>query len=166
MSQLGVPEQRRVLPATEVMVNGPDDVYVERKGRIEWVGDGSVEGGLSRLGIGSRLTQVSAEGLPGRDVMISVALYVGHSPGYPPNAGYESGFKAGKAEGYDAGVKAGKKKGYKTGVEAGKYGGYNDGWTEGCVAVFDELGSARVYDNFGYYFVTKSYCGGSYTVGD
>ncbi len=24
---------------TEVMVNGPDDVYVERKGRIEWVGD-------------------------------------------------------------------------------------------------------------------------------
>jgi len=29
---------------TEVMVNGPDDVYVERKGRIERVDDGLFEG--------------------------------------------------------------------------------------------------------------------------
>ncbi|HEY7667354.1 MAG TPA: CpaF family protein, partial [Actinomycetota bacterium] len=29
---------------TEVMVNGPDDVYVERKGRIERVEDGLFEG--------------------------------------------------------------------------------------------------------------------------
>jgi hypothetical protein len=33
---------------TEVMVNGADDVFVERKGRIEWMGDGTAEGGLSR----------------------------------------------------------------------------------------------------------------------
>jgi hypothetical protein len=35
--QLGVPEQRRVVPTTEVMVNGADDVYVERWGRIDMV---------------------------------------------------------------------------------------------------------------------------------
>ena len=29
-------------------MNGPDDVYVERMGRIEWMGDGTAEGGLSR----------------------------------------------------------------------------------------------------------------------
>jgi len=29
---------------TEVMVNGPDDVYVEREGRIVRVGDGLFEG--------------------------------------------------------------------------------------------------------------------------
>jgi len=39
--QAGVPEQRRVVATTEVMVNGPDDVYVERKGRIERIGRGA-----------------------------------------------------------------------------------------------------------------------------
>ena len=29
---------------SEVMVNGPDDVYVERKGRLEKVTDGLFEG--------------------------------------------------------------------------------------------------------------------------
>jgi hypothetical protein len=33
--QLGVPEKRRVVPTTEVMVNRPDDVFVEREGLIE-----------------------------------------------------------------------------------------------------------------------------------
>jgi len=34
----------KALPFTEVMVNGPDDVYVERKGRLEKVTDGLFEG--------------------------------------------------------------------------------------------------------------------------
>ncbi len=44
MPQLGVPGQRRVVTTTEVMVNGADDVYVERKGRIERVQGGLFEG--------------------------------------------------------------------------------------------------------------------------
>jgi hypothetical protein len=45
VSQLGVPEERRVVPATEVMVNGPDEVYVERKGRIVKVDEPSIRRG-------------------------------------------------------------------------------------------------------------------------
>jgi type IV secretory pathway ATPase VirB11/archaellum biosynthesis ATPase len=42
--QPGVPELRKGVATTEVMVNGPDDVYVERKGRIERVADRLFEG--------------------------------------------------------------------------------------------------------------------------
>jgi Flp pilus assembly CpaF family ATPase len=42
--QPGTPTQGRDVAATEVMVNGPDDVYVERKGRIERVADRLFEG--------------------------------------------------------------------------------------------------------------------------
>src|SRR4249920_205403 len=34
----GLPEQRRVMATTDVMVNGPDDVYVERKGGSRGLG--------------------------------------------------------------------------------------------------------------------------------
>lgn len=64
----------------------------------------------------------------------------------------------GQRGGYTAGTKDGKKTGYKSGFASGKSTGYWNGYTEGCLDVFDELGSERVYDNFGYYFLTRGDC--------
>ena len=78
--------------------------------------------------------------------------------------GYTAGFKAGKAEGLasgkEAGLKVGKKKGYESGFTAGKAQGQRAGWSEGCLAVFNEIGTARLYYDFRK-FITQSFCDGT-----
>jgi hypothetical protein len=44
VSQLGVPEQKKVVSATDVMVDGPHDVFVERNERLERVAGRLFEG--------------------------------------------------------------------------------------------------------------------------
>jgi pilus assembly protein CpaF len=59
--QLGVPERRKSIATTEVMVNGPDDVYLEQKGWIERVADRLFEGEEAVLHVIERI--VAALGL-------------------------------------------------------------------------------------------------------
>jgi len=51
------------------MVNGPDDVYVERKGRIEWMGDAAEGGSLApQRGKPPRKFGESGQGRPSHTV--------------------------------------------------------------------------------------------------
>ena len=79
--------------------------------------------------------------------------------------GYTAGFKAGKAEGLasgkEAGLKVGKKKGYESGFTAGKAQGNRAGYSEGCLAVFNELGTSRLYYDFRPKFITPTFCDGA-----
>ena len=66
--------------------------------------------------------------------------------------GQEAGYREGRTDGYDDGYTVGYSSGGQEAYDNGYYDGYGEGWTEGCMALFDALGTDRVGDWWDYYY--------------
>jgi len=94
----------------------------------------------------------------GEDVGYAEGLAFGKSEG--EQVGFETGYDAGERVGFSEGLDAGLADGYDTGFNDGYdtafddayYEGYFGGWTDGCLFLFDGLGTDRVGDWWDYYY--------------
>ncbi|MDX1744420.1 MAG: hypothetical protein R3324_00650 [Halobacteriales archaeon] len=98
----------------------------------------------------------------GEDVGYSEGIEIGRSEGEQTGfeTGYEAGERLGFSEGLDAGYEdglsdgydSGYTDGYETGQADGSFQSYLDGWTDGCLFLFNGLGTDRVGDWWDYYY--------------
>lgn len=119
-----------------------------------WVG--SVAGPLyTEADYNAAVEEARVDGFAdGEDVGYADGVAIGKSEG--EQIGFETGYDAGERVGFSEGWDAGLFDGYDTGFDDGYDAAFDDayfgGWTDGCLFLFDGLGTNRVGDWWDYYY--------------